>query len=191
MEAVLKEIEALYVSLVPETLNELDSSDELYAAFIPYFGWTMYAEEQAEAGREIFLLKTEYFEECELKEPDPGKLGYNTYCWGAFIDNCGIVEVESKELHQCLLKWCEHQIENDDSILNIEYMKKIGGCLANACRKLNGFSWDPNRFNADFVVFTDCMADEVHEHNLKHCVSDEWLKKQKSTGLFETYYTID
>ena len=191
MDALLTEIESQFVSLVPETLAEAEFESKLYAAFIPYFGWEMYADEQAEANREIFLLTEEYYEQCELQHPNPGKLGYHTYCWGEFINHCGITQIQSESLQANLLKWYEYQIDNDDCSRNANYLRMIGGTHANACQTLNKKEWDSRRFTEDFVVFTDCMADEAREYCIKQSTSAAWLEQQKSNGIFQTYYTVD
>ena len=89
--------------------------------------------------------------------------------------------IESTELNDALLEWYSFQNEHDEST---ELLDQIGMAIASACLVLNERGWSRQAYTEDFVVFTDCTADEVYNVGLRASVPEQWMAAKENAGMF-------
>ncbi|WP_442511838.1 hypothetical protein SH528x_003584 [Novipirellula sp. SH528] len=181
MNQLLETISSLYLNKIPDALSRLPANQTFYAGFIPYFGWEAEPEDYAEHGRTIYILNVERLSEINKQTTDANEASRLAYGWGEFIGGRELT-IDSQELHESLLRWYTHQIDQDESPV---LLNQIGGAIASACRKLNGTDWDNDRVTPDFVVFTACLDDEEHDVKLSDSVPGHWLKSKMNDGMFQ------
>jgi hypothetical protein len=181
MQSLLSRISELYVQEIPKTLRTVPATITLYAGFVPYFGWEADPEDHAGHSREIYILDTQYLDKIKSEGGSPDEVSRRAFGWGEFIGEKSIT-IESDDLHQSLLEWYTYQGEQDEST---ELLDQIGAAIASACRKLNEGGWSGSSFTSDFVVFTDCMADEIYNVGLPSSVPNEWLQSKRDQGMFQ------
>ena len=91
------------------------------------------------------------------------------------------VMIESTELNDALLEWYSFQNDNDEST---DLLDQIGTAIASACLVLNERGWSHQACTDDFVVFTDCMADEEYNVGLRTSVPEQWMAAKENAGMF-------
>ena len=180
MDALLQHITDLYTETIPAALETAPGELILYGGFIPYFGWEADPKDHAEHGRTIYILDTEYLNAIRNETDDPDEISRRAYGWGEFIGGRAVM-IESEQLNEALLEWYTYQSDQDEST---ELLDRIGGSIASACRSLNERGWANPSFTDDFVVFTDCTADEEYNVGLRASVPPSWMNAKTSAGMF-------
>ena len=119
-------------------------------------------------------------QETRKKTSDIDEVSRQAYGWGEFIGGKAVM-IESTELNAALLEWYSYQNDQDEST---ELLDRIGASIASACRNLNEAGWSGPQFIEDFVVFTDCTADEVYNVGLGTSVPERWMAAKADLGMF-------
>jgi hypothetical protein len=163
LDELLNRITRLYIELIPTALKSVPSGLKLYGGFIPYCGWEAEPEDHAEHGRTIYILDTAYLKTLQGETDDIDEVSRRAYGWGEFIGGESVM-IESTELNDALLEWYSFQNEHDEST---ELLDQIGTAIASACLVLNERGWSQQAYTDDFVVFTDCTADEEYNVGLR------------------------
>jgi hypothetical protein len=180
MDALLDRITKLYTESIPVALQSAPKELTLYGGFIPYFGWEAEPEDHAEHGRTIYILDTNQLQAIRNETSDVDEVSRRAYGWSEFIGGKAVM-IDSTELNDALLEWYRYQNDQDEST---QLLDQIGGSIASACRNLNETGWSERRFTDDFVVFTDCTADEVYNVGLRASVPERWMAAKTDLGMF-------
>ena len=180
LDDLLNRITRLYIELIPAALKSVPSDLKLYGGFIPYFGWEAEPEDHAEHGRTIYILDTAYLKTLQGETDDIDEISRRAYGWGEFIGGKSVM-IESTELNDALLEWYSFQNEHDEST---ELLDQIGTAIASACLVLNERGWSHQAYSDDFVVFTDCTADEEYNVGLRASVPEQWMTAKENAGMF-------
>lgn len=168
------------MKLIPTALESVPSGLKLYGGFIPYFGWEADPEDHAEHGRTIYILDTDRLQMIQGETDDVDEVSRRAYFWGEFIGGKSVM-IESDELNEALLEWYSFQNDQDEST---ELLDQIGAAIASACLVLNERGWSHRAFTDDFVVFTDCTADEEYNVGLRESVPEQWMVAKENAGMF-------
>lgn len=184
MKDTLKQIEDAYVATVPAALDRMGSSEKLAAVFIPHFAWEAEPEDHAENGQQIYLLGESYFKKLGV---DLEELSY-AYSWPQICEESAY-SIGDENLRSLLLQWYTYQNEKDEELGEDVLLAQIGKAVTSACRRLNSIKWPSDRYTDDFLVFSQCMADDSTEYGIAASATPEWLDKMKAKGLFKTWLT--
>lgn len=179
MQETLDAIRDLYVSEIRATLASLKPRAPLYAAFIPYFAWGGTPEVHSQLGMELSLLDVEYLKSASGSSSNPNEISYRAYSWGEFMGG-KIVPIDSPLLQKALLQWYRYQAEN---VSRTDLLERLGQTLAEVCVQLNRDPWEGMKYTSDFVVFTDCTADETPGIGIRESVPAEWLAQKQAAGM--------
>ena len=180
LDDLLNRITQLYVDLIPTALESVPPGLKLYGGFIPYFGWEAEPEDHAEHGRTIYILDTARLQTIRGETDDIDEVSRRAYGWGEIIGG-KFVMIESSELNDALLEWYSFQNDRDEST---ELLDQIGSAIASACLILNNRGWSRPICTDDFVVFTDCTADEKYNVGLRSSVPEQWMAAKERAGMF-------
>ena len=184
IETLLNQISGLYESAI-EAFFLTQDRPTCYAAFVPYHSWRMPPEDCAQESLILSFPDAAFQQRLDAK-------GYeepNYFSFGEFYDGVDEVKLVNTKLKAALLAWYSYMHGDSVEMEDASVAARLGKAIASACRNLNAkeLSDGGKRFASEFVVFTDYIEPTSGMPGLADCVSDDWLREHKVSGLVADY----